>query len=268
MATGSLQVNRDIILATKKQHLKQRQRHTPMEAVLALAQMQQRPRGLLNYSSDGDKIKVIAQVSRREIYDPVTSALHCIVNGADAIGFFTDHSIYHNDLDDLLMVARAVKDTPVIYQNYVLNEYEVMAARGADASAVVVYASLMDSMRLRQTVSTAQRWKMSTIVQISDMNDLESAKTLSPHALSFGDNLSSNIAATVQDLIAARESLPAHYRLLLTHSLHNLDEVELALSARVDAIIVDEDLLKHERSARMIQSLVEDAQKARENQKS
>jgi indole-3-glycerol phosphate synthase len=264
MATGSLQVNRDIILATKKQHLKQRQKHTPMEAVLALAGMQKRPRGLLNYSSDGDKIGVIAQISRREIYDPVTSALHCIVNGADAIGFFTDHSIYHNDLDDLLMVARAVKDVPVIYQNYVLNEYEVMAARAADASAVVVYASLMDSLRLRQTVSTSQRWKMSTIVQVTDINDLDSAKTLSPHALSFGDNLSSNIAATVADLKAVQSSLSSQYRLLLTHSLHNLDEVELALSVRVDAIIVDEDLLKHERSARMVQSMVANAQKARE----
>ena len=264
MATGSLQVNRDIILATKKQQLKQRQRHTPMEAVLSLAQMQKRPRGVLNYSSDGDeKISVIAQVSRREIYDPVTSALHCIVNGADAIGFFTDHSIYHNDLDDLLMVSRAVKDVPVIYQNYVLNEYEVMASRGADASAVVVYASLLDAQRLRQTVSTAQRWKMSTIVQVSDANDLEAAKTLSPHALSFGDNLSSNISATIEDMMAVREKLPSHYRLLLTHCLHTLDEVELALSARVDAVIVDEDLLKHERSAKMIQSLIEDAKKTR-----
>lgn len=261
MATGSLQVNRDIILATKKQHIKQRQKQTPMEAVLSLAQMQKRPRGVLNYSSDGEKVSIIAQVSRREIYDPVTSALHCIVNGADAIGFFTDHSIYHNDLDDLLMVCRAVKDVPVVYQNYVLNEYEVMAARGADASAIVVYASLMDAQRLRQTVSTSQRWKMSTIVQVSDEQDLELAQTLSPHALSFGDNLSSNIAATVNDVLAVRDKLPSHYRVLLTHSLHTLDEVELALSARVDALIVDEDLLKHERSAKMLHSMVEEQRK-------
>jgi indole-3-glycerol phosphate synthase len=261
MATGSLQVNRDIILATKKQQIKQRQKHTPMEAVLALAQMQKRPRGVLNYSSDGEKVSIIAQVSRREIYDPVTSALHCIVNGADAIGFFTDHSIYHNDLDDLLMLARAVKDVPVIYQNYVLNEYEVMAARAADASAIVVYASLLDEQRLRQTVGTAQRWKMSTIVQVSDSRDLEAAQTLSPHALSFGDNLSSNIGASVSDILSVRDKLPSHYRVLLTHSLHTLDEVELALSARVDALIVDEDLLKHERSAKMLHSLIEDSKK-------
>ena len=48
MATGSLQVNRDIILATKKQYLKQQMQTIPLDAVLALAQMQTRAMNFLN----------------------------------------------------------------------------------------------------------------------------------------------------------------------------------------------------------------------------
>lgn len=257
MATGSLQVNRDIILATKKQHLKQQMKYTPPDAVLALAQMQKRPCSLLNYSSDPGEITLIARISRHEVYDPVTSALHCLVHGADAISLFTDHSIYHNDLDDLLMLARAIPDVPVLFQNYSLTEYEVMAARASGASAVTLYSSLVDEAQLRRNVSTAQRWKMSTLIQVSNEDNLRSALALSPHAIAFGDNLSRNVASTVNDVLAIKDSLPPYIKICLMNTLHNIDELVTALKADVDAVIVTEDLLKHERSAKEVRALIE-----------
>ncbi|GAB5492921.1 MAG: hypothetical protein Phog2KO_31360 [Phototrophicaceae bacterium] len=263
MATGSLQVNRDIILATRRQHLKQQMKSTPLDAVLALAQMQNRPRSILNYSNNKREISLFAQVTRHEIYDPVTSALHCLVNGADGIAFFTDHSIYHHDLDDLLIVARAMPTTPVIYQNYMLGEYDVMAARASDASALMFYSNLIDQQALRQVVSMAQRWKMMTIVQVSHEDDLEYALTLSPHAIAFGDNLSKNISASVDNLMAVQNSLPHYSKIFLTHALHTIEDVILALTVNVDALIVDESLLKNERTASAIRELINDAEKRR-----
>lgn len=263
MATGSLQVNRDIILATRRQHLKHQMKYTPLDAVLALAQMQKRPRGILNYSDDGQRIRLIGQITRHEIYDPVTSALHCLVNGADAIAFFTDHSIYHNDLDDLLMVARAMPEIPVLYQNYMLEEYDVMAARASDASALMVYSNVVDQAALRRIVSMSQRWKMSTFVQVAHEDDLEYALTLSPHALAFGDNLATNIKATVDDLATVRHKVPHFTKVFLTHTLRSIEDIVLALTADVDAVIVAEALLKNERTANAIRELIKDAEKRR-----
>lgn len=260
MATGSLHLNRDIILATKRQHIKERQRHTPTEAVLALAHMQKRPRSLLNYATDGDKIYVVAQVTRTEIYDPVTSALHCVAHGADAISFFTDHSIYHEDLDDMLMVARGSRKVPIIYQNYVLDEYGVMAARAADASGLMLYASLLPQDLLRRVVTMTQRWKMFTIIQVNDVEELKTAKSLSPHVLCFGDNLSAKIETTVSELEAVKKDLPLHSKVMLTHTLHSIDEVEIALKADIDGVIVSEDLLKQERNARILRRMVDEAE--------
>jgi indole-3-glycerol phosphate synthase len=263
MATGSLHVNRDIILATKRQHMKERQRHTPLEAVLSLAQMQKRPRSLLNYSTDGDKIYVVAQITRTEIYDPVTSALHCVAHGADAVSFFTDHSIYGEDLDDMLMVARGMKKVPIIYQNYVLDDYAVMAARAADASGIVLYASLLPEDKLRRVVTMTQRWKMFTLIQVNDIAELNIAKSLSPHVLCFGDNLSSNVAATVSDLILIQDELPPHSNVMLMHTLDTLDEIDTALQAPIDGVIVSEDIIKSEKYARLLRVIIAEAEKKR-----
>ncbi|MGJ3239347.1 MAG: hypothetical protein ACFE0Q_11625 [Anaerolineae bacterium] len=265
MATGSLQVNRDIILATRKQHLKQQMKYTPIDAVLALAQMQQRPRSILNYSSDRHAIMLIVQISRHEVYDPVTSALHCLYNGANAVSFFTDHSIYHNDLDDMLLLARAMSDVPVLYQNYITDEYEVMAARAANASGVFLYSGLVPPQQLRRIVSMAQRWKMTTIVQVASDAELDYALTVSPHALAFGDNLSSNVPTTAAYLQTVRDDLPSYVKTMLVNTIYTVDDLRLALDARVDAVILDESLMKNERHARAVGEMISAEEDARRN---
>lgn len=263
MGTGSLQVNRDIILATKRQHLKQQMKSIPTDAVLALAQMQNRPRGLLNYSNDHEHITLIARVSRHSIYDPVTSALHCLSNGAEAIAFFTDHSIYHNDLDDMLILARAIPQIPVLYQNYILNEYSVMAARASGASGIVAYSSVTSNEELRKIVIMAQRWKMTNVVQVNSEEELEFALTLSPHVLAIGDHLISNLRTTVEDLVTIHNALPSYAKICVMQTIQTLDDLELVLRAPVDAVIVDEHLLKQDRVASDVRQLIQSAQKSR-----
>jgi len=256
MSTGTLSVNRDIVLASKHQTMRDRQKQTPMPAVLALAQMQRRPLNILNYASDGDEVTLIAQITRTEIYDPVTSALQCVVEGADAIAFFTDHAVYAHDLDDMLMVARGVQQTPVIYQNYILDEYGVMSARAADASALIIQASLLEPAMLRRVVSMTQRWKMSALVQVNTAKEFDAALELSPHALCFGDHLSGDIESSIHDLLTVRDLIPPYIRVLLMHTLYTLNDVTLALDAGVDALIVSQDLFKTEKSARRLRGLI------------
>lgn len=259
MATGSLHVNRDIILATRKQMFKERKQVTPHEAVLAMAQMQRRPRPLLTYATDHHDIALIAQVTRTEVYDPVMSALLCRKNGADVIAFFTDHSIYDNDYDDALLVARAIDHTPLLYQNYTFDEYGVMLARGADASGILLYSSVLAKGELLATVSMAQRWKMSVQIQVNSEEALDFALSLSPHVLSFGERDEGNVELAVGLLNSVRDKLPDHVRVMLSHTLYSPEEVEIALGAKVDALIVDEHVMREDKSAFIVRQLVDEA---------
>ncbi len=238
MATGSLQINRDIILATRKQYLNSRRDGTPVEAILALAQMQRRPRPIFNTVQELDEILLIGQVSLTEKYDPVMTALRLERAGVDAVSFFTDHTIYSRDLDDLLMVTRGVRRLPVIFQNYVFDEYGVMAARGAGASSVVVYADILEPDMLRRVVSIAQRWKMSVAVQISSELHLEQLASLTPHAVCIGDSDEDELDDAFDKLEAFRAHIPPYCKVMLSHELRTLEEVEAAVDADVNAIFV------------------------------
>src|SRR5690606_11247854 len=117
-------------------------------------------------------------------YDPVGMALRYVHKEVDAVALFTDQIIYEDGLDDLMFVASAI-DRPVICQDYVLDEYEIVEARAAGASALLLSAAVLDNDTLRRMVSATQRNLMTAIVQVLNIEELDYAISLSPHVISL-----------------------------------------------------------------------------------
>ncbi len=261
MTTKDIRLDRDTIIDAKRDYLVERQGRTPLQAVIALATLQRRPRQTLNtIPTNDERIKLIGQIRRSDTYDPVSSALSYVRAGADAVAFFTDHTLYEEDLDDLLMVASGIRNTPLIYQNYVLDEYHAVEARASDASALVLYASVLDTAVLRQTVSVTQRWKMTAIVQVSNENNLQRANDLSPHAIGIGYSEAENSEADIQLLEQLRPMMPFNVRVMLMSCLKTLEEVEAAINMGVDAVIVDNTLLGNRKKSEALGKLLERSQ--------
>lgn len=245
MKTSALRVNRDIVLAMKSQQMKERQKKNPYAAVTALAQMQTPPRDVMNYVDDAERVTVFGQVTRTaHIYDPVASAIDMVREGADGIMFYTDHTVYANDLEDLFIVARSNKKIPVVYQNYIMNEYHVVSVRVADASGLVLYSSLLEPRLLRATATIAQRWRFTVFIQVSTAEELAAANALSPHVLCYGEPEATDALERAQELGALRAQVPYHTKLMLMHTLQTLDEVEAAVTNGATGIIVAPHLLR------------------------
>ncbi len=261
MTTSDLKLDRDTIIKAKREYLVERQGRTPLQAVIALATLQRRPRQTLNtIPTNDERIKLIGQIRRSDTYDPVSSALSYVRGGADVVTFFTDHTLYEEDLDDVLMVASSIRNTPLIYQNYALDEYHAVEARASDASALVLYASVLDTDMLRKTVSVTQRWKMTAIVQVSNEDDLKHANDLSPHAIGVGHSEAENSETDIQLLEQLRPMMPFNVRVMLMSCLRSLEEVEAAIRMGVDAVIVDNELMGDRKKAESLGKLLERSQ--------
>jgi len=256
MATGSLQVNRDIILATRKQYLAERKHVTPMDAIMALAAMQNRPPNVLNTATDGEQVVVIGQIRLAETYDPVLAALRYVRAGTDAVSFYTDHTIYTRDLDDLLMVSRGVKKVPVIFQNYIFDEYGVISARASGAAALVGYSAVLTQPVLRRVISMTQRYKMTAILQVNSMAHLETIYELSPHVVSIGDPESENVDSALKMLKAFQPHIPNYCQIMLSNTLHTIEEVQMAIEAGVQAVIVSDEVYSTPAKIEKMKSLV------------
>lgn len=232
----------DDILHAKQERLIQRRQKTPPAAVIRLAEMQQPPPPLLNVVTGGETVCLLGQVAHRKRYDPVGQALRHLRAGMDGIAFFTDHQVYASGLDDLLLVCRGVR-RPVLYQNYILDEYHVAEARASGAAALTLYASILPPDMLRRTVSITQRWRMAAVVQVESAPQLEYACALSPHALSIGSPGMVDVPHSLALLADLRHLIPRHTQVFLLNSLREPGEIDRALELGVDALVLDESLL-------------------------
>lgn len=242
MAVGQFDIDTDAIITAKRERLLERQNKTPSAAVIALAEMQQRPRPILNIVTGGQSITVIGQIRYAEIYDPVGAALRQARAGIDAVAFLTDQQVYTQGLEDMLLVSRAIK-YPILSQDYILDSYHVAEARASGASALTLYASILDEVTLRRTVSLTQRWRMTAIVQVENREQLVYTRELSPHVIAVGSVHDSNIRHNFDLLAQLRPTIPYNFHCMLLNSLSTLDEAAEALSLGVDAMIVEEALL-------------------------
>ncbi len=263
MATKELEPQVETIIAAKRQYLKERMAKTPIEAVRALASMQKRPHPVLSNVSQDSPVMMIGQIRYKlpqtdrlgENYDPVGLALRYAQAGLDAVALFTDATIYEGGLDDLVLVSRAV-NIPVISEDYILDEYQIVEVRAAGVSALLLSATILEPGQLRALVSATHRNRMTAIVQVHDEDELKHALSLSPYVIGLS---SYNPHTDTYDptLIARlRAMIPSHIRVMVTDGLKTLDDVATILALDVHAMLICEQVLAEPTAAARLRAMV------------
>lgn len=255
MSTDELRIDAQTTIAAKKHHLVMRQEKTPLSAVTALANMQKAPRTVLNVVTSEHQVTLIGQIRHEKVYDPVATALRYLRYGVDGISLYTDNKIYSKGLDDLSFITQGI-NSPILVQDYTVNEYHVTEARAAGASALVLYASLLARDELRKVVSLTSRWRMTGIVQVNTEEEILYAESLSPHVIGVGLDHDFVAGRDLKKLERLRPYVAFNTRFMPLGCIRKIADVKAVLDIGVDAIIVDETLLKNEATNRRLFELL------------
>jgi indole-3-glycerol phosphate synthase len=238
----------EMIVEARRQYVQERKALTPIEAVRALASLQKRPQPILSaISASADEKAAVTLIGQVNAYtgdatETREAARQLAENGVDAVSVLTDLEIEAHSLDRLVAVTGEVS-LPVISQDVIVDEYQVVEARAAGASGLVLRSSILEPIPLRALVSATQRNRMTAIVEVSTLAELEQAIMISPYviALSTIDPLTGEPVST--PLEEMRTLIPPHIHVMLAERLGTLDEVEIAAMLKVDAVLIADNLL-------------------------
>ena len=119
------------------------------------------PRFFGGFAPDGS-VGVIAEVKRRSpstgaiqaALDPVAHARAYAAGGAVAVSVLTEPGHFGGSMDDLRRVVAAVP-LPVLCKDFIVDELQLVEARAAGASAVLLIARILGSARLRELIVAA-----------------------------------------------------------------------------------------------------------------
>jgi indole-3-glycerol phosphate synthase len=190
-------------------------------------------------------VAVIAEVKRRspsagsirEDLDPVARALLYGTHGAAAVSVLTDEAYFGGSMADLKSVARRSL-VPVLRKDFILDEIQVLEARAAGASAVLLIVRALDQGRLEALMACASGAGLDALVEVHNLRELDVA--LAAGASIIGVN-SRDLDTFKVDTAAAWNivrRVPPDRVAVAESGLSRREDVVRAAEAGADAVLV------------------------------
>jgi indole-3-glycerol phosphate synthase len=190
-------------------------------------------------------VALIAEVKRRspsagainEALDPAQLARAYAVGGATGISVLTDTRFFGGSLADLEAVVAAAA-VPVLRKDFILDETQLLEARVAGASAVLLIARILPQAALAQLLEFAASLGLDALVETH--NSTEIVRALDAGARVIGVN-ARDLDTLAMDTAAAWRliaSLPAGCVAVAESGMASPADVELAAAAGADAVLI------------------------------
>ncbi len=210
-----------------------RTRRAAIEAAAAKAPA---PRPFLP-SGPRPKVALIAEVKRRspsagtisETLDPVAHARAYAAAGASVISVLTEGQHFGGSLADLEGVSAAVS-VPCLRKDFILDELQILEARAAGASAVLLIVRALSPSRLAELLRATHDCGLDALVEIHDAGEL--AVALDSEARVIGVNS--------RNLDTFRIDIPAAWRLIRRIPSDRLAIAESGMATEADVRLASE----------------------------
>lgn len=250
------------IMQDTYQVVEQRKKVVPLSGIQALAAMQRRTYDLSFTIRYDEKVSLIAQIKRTapdmqhtiEDIRPLALATDFVRAGASALMIATNERYYSGSIVDVVHVAQALP-IPVIRQDFIYDEYQIVEARAAGADAVLLIAALYDAEHLCNLISITQRNRMNAVVQVQNEREIKTAIDFEPRVIAISNRDMETFTVDIDRTLHLRDLIPPHMAVISMGGLRTAEEVARVHSAGVDGIIIGQALLSAPNTAAAIREL-------------
>lgn len=215
------------------------------------------------------KPAVIAEIKKaspskgviREDFDPVAIARGYEGGGASCLSVLTDKRFFQGGLDVLVAVRDAVT-LPLLCKDFILSPYQLFQARAAGADAALLIAAILTDQDLAYLLKVARGLGLAVLVEVHDTTEMERVLALDGVELIGINNrdlasFTVDLATTERLMEGFGEQVRARGALLVSESgLFNRADLDRAVGAGADAVLVGEALMRQENVTAALETLI------------
>ncbi|MCC5620795.1 indole-3-glycerol phosphate synthase TrpC [Nostoc sp. CHAB 5715] len=216
------------------------------------------PRDFLSaLQQNPNKPSLIAEIKKaspskgiiRADFDPVKIAQAYERGGAACLSVITDRKFFQGSFDNLRAIRQSVA-LPLLCKEFIIDPYQIYAARVAGADAVLLIAAILSEQELQEFIQIVHSLGMNALVEVHTLTELNRVLLL-PELRLLGIN-NRNLEdftvdlGTTQRLIAQqREKLQSLDITVVSESgFYTSDDLAFVVKTGARAVLVGESLLK------------------------
>ena len=164
-------------------------------------------------------------------------------HGAAALSILTDEQ-YFGGKDDFIRIARhAGVHIPILYKNFIIDEYQLFQARLCGASAVLLIAADLSMKECKALLHTAHELGMEVLLEMHSEEELEYAE-LEPDMYGINNRNLGTFTTDVQNSFRLAELLPKDSVKVSESGISNPDTVKALRIAGFRGFLIGETFMK------------------------
>jgi indole-3-glycerol phosphate synthase len=164
-------------------------------------------------------------------------------HGAAALSILTDEQ-YFGGKDDFIRIARhAGVHIPILYKNFIIDEYQLFQARLCGASAVLLIAADLSKKECKALLHTAHELGMEVLLEMHSEEELEYAE-LEPDMYGINNRNLGTFTTDVQNSFRLAALLPKDNVKVSESGISNPDTVKALRIAGFRGFLIGETFMK------------------------
>ena len=164
-------------------------------------------------------------------------------HGAAALSILTDEQ-YFGGKDDFIRIARhAGVHIPILYKNFIIDEYQLFQARLCGASAVLLIAADLSKEECQSLLSTAHGLGLEVLLEMHSEEELEYVE-MEPDMCGINNRNLGTFITDVQNSFRLAELLPKDSVKVSESGISNPDTVKALRIAGFRGFLIGETFMK------------------------
>jgi indole-3-glycerol phosphate synthase len=204
-------------------------------------------------------LAVIAEVKRRspsagsirEDLDPADRAALYAAHGAAAISILTDTPYFGGSVQDLRAAAERCA-LPLLRKDFIIDEVQILEARAAGASAVLLIVRILTGQRLEQLLRCAEVLGLDALVEVHTRVELATALDAGATVIGVNSRDLDTFAVDVDAAWKLLAEVPIDRIAVAESGLVERQDVARAAEAGADAVLIGTALSAAESPAALL----------------
>ena len=206
-----------------------------------------------------DRTNIIAEIKRASPSKGVIKGEINVANlarayatgGAVAISVLTEPKHFDGSISDLFSAARTV-EIPVLRKDFIVDEYQIVEAAAAGASAILLIVAALSLDELRSLHATATGLGLDVIVEIHDAAEMETAIEFGASIIGVNNRDLHSLEVTLDTSRKLIADKPDGVLMVAESGITTRSEIYELRSLGYDAFLIGETLM---RSGNVVETL-------------
>lgn len=250
------------IVANKRAEVEAFKKDRPMSVLRSTAERRDRSPDFIQALRSAP-IGLIAEVKRRspsagairEPFDPEAVAVAYDKAGAQALSVLMDRKFFGGGEGDFRAV-RAMVDLPLLYKEFIADEWQIWHAASLGASAALLIAAVLDDALLKDFAALCREARIEPLVEVHDEKEMERVAALPVRCIGVNNRDLKTFTTSLETTLRLKPLAPKECTLISESGIRSAADVARLKDAGVHAVLVGEHLLRQSDLSKAVSDLM------------